>query len=135
MIDEAFSAIQETDERRGEAETWRVKGTLLLQLAERGNYREKSPQALKAEAEGCFHKAMKIASAQGSKAWELRAAINLARFLIASNQHDEARRELLPVLDWFTEGLDTPDFLEATALLQELSAWRDEETRRNDVEQ
>jgi tetratricopeptide (TPR) repeat protein len=121
MIDEAFSAMNETDERRGEPETWRVKGTLLLQLAERGDYREKSAQALKSEAEDCFRKAIKLSNAKGSKAWELRAAITFARFLIASNRHDEARRELLPVRDWFTEGLDTPDFLEATALLQELT--------------
>jgi hypothetical protein len=121
MIDEAFSAMNETDERRGEPETWRVKGTLLLQLAERGDYREKSAEALKEEAEDCFRKAIKIANAKGSKAWELRAAITFARFLIGSNRHDDARRELLAVHDWFTEGFDTPDFLEATALLQELA--------------
>ena len=121
MIDEAFSAMNETDERRGEPEIWRVKGTLLLQLAERGDYRGQSAGALKAEAEDCFRKAIKIAKAKGSKAWELRTATTFARFLMVSNRHDEARRELLPVLEWFTEGLDTPDFLEATALIQELS--------------
>ena len=135
MVDEAFSAMQETDERRGEAETWRVKGYLLLQLAERGNYREKSAEALKAEAEDCFRKAIKIAHAQGSKAWELRAAVNLSRSLMASKRHDEARRELVPVLDWFTEGLDTPDFLDATELLQELTAWRAAENSRDDIQQ
>jgi len=135
MLDEAFSAMRETDERRGEAETLRVKGYLLLQLAERGTYREKSAEALKAEAEDCFRKAIEIAKAQGSKAWELRAAVNLSRYLMTSNRHDEARRELVPVLDSFSEGLDTPDFLDATELLQELTAWRAAENSRDDVQQ
>jgi len=87
------------------------------------------------EAEDCFRKAIKIANAQGSKAWELRAAVALSRSLIKSNRHDEARRELVPVLDWFTEGLDTPDFLDATELLQGLTAWRAAENIGDDVQQ
>ena len=134
MIDEAFSAIKETDERRGEPETWRVKGTLLLQLANRRDYREKSAEVLMVEAEACFRTAIEIARAQSSKAWELRAAINLSRLLIASNRQKEARRELLLVLDWFTEGFDTPDVLEATALLQELRDLPASEHRRNGIQ-
>jgi hypothetical protein len=33
----------------------------------------------------------------------------------------EARNLLVPVYDWFTEGLDTPDLKDAKALLPEFS--------------
>jgi tetratricopeptide (TPR) repeat protein len=122
MIDEAFSAMQGTDERRCEPETWRVKGTLLLQMANRRGDRANSKEALKAESEACFRKAIEIADAQGSKAWELRAGVDLSRLLIASDRRDEARNRLLPIVDWFTEGFETPDFLAAKAVLKELSS-------------
>ena len=122
MIDEAFSAMQETDERRCEPETWRVKGTLLLQRANRRDHRANSREALKVEAEACFRRAIEIADAQGSKAWELRAGVDLSRLLIATNRRDEARDRLLPTVDWFTEGFETRDFLAAKAVLKELSS-------------
>jgi hypothetical protein len=35
---------------------------------------------------------------------------------------DEARAMLADIYNWFTEGFDTPDLIDAKALLEELSA-------------
>jgi predicted ATPase len=62
---------------------------------------------------------------QAAPSWELRAASSVARLLVAMDQRDEARRTLLPVYEWFTEGFDTADLEEAKALLDNLacSGW------------
>jgi predicted ATPase len=72
------------------------------------------------DAEGAFRQAMHMARAQHAKALELRAALSLSRMLERQGRHDEAYEMLFPVYDWFTEGLDAPDMLEAAALLHEL---------------
>ena len=50
----------------------------------------------------------------------MRAAISLARLWQRQGKHDEARDLLGPVCEWFTEGFDTRDLIEAKALLAEL---------------
>ena len=57
-----------------------------------------------------------------TKSWELRAAMSLARLWRDQGKVSEARELLAPVYDWFTEGFDTRDLLEAKALLQELAS-------------
>jgi hypothetical protein len=120
MIEEAFSAMKENDERRCEPETWRVKGLLLHQLAlSRGGLGGQS-DPLAREAESCFIKAIELANERKSKSWELRAAITFARILVQSGRHREARDILVPIHKSFTEGFDIPDFVEASALLDEV---------------
>jgi predicted ATPase len=63
-----------------------------------------------------------VARAQRAKSWELRAAISLARLWRDQGKRHEARDFLAPVYGWFTEGFDTVDLKEATALLEELCA-------------
>lgn len=55
------------------------------------------------------------------KAYELRAATDLARLLGEAGRREEARELLVPVYGWFTEGLDTADVKAAKALLDELA--------------
>ena len=50
----------------------------------------------------------------------MRAAKSLARLCREQNRVAEARDILDPVYDWFTEGFDTPDLKEATAILEDL---------------
>ena len=50
-----------------------------------------------------------------------RAATSLARLLRTRGKPAEARDLLAPIYDWFTEGFDTRDPVEATALLDELT--------------
>jgi len=58
---------------------------------------------------------------QEAKLWELRAVMSLARLRRDQGRHAEARDILAPVYGWFTEGFDTPDLMEAKALLDELA--------------
>ena len=67
-----------------------------------------------------FEHALTIAQAQQAKAWELRAAMSLARLLSDQGKRQAARDLLAPIYGWFTEGFDTSDLLNAKALLDEL---------------
>ncbi len=51
---------------------------------------------------------------------ELRAATSLARLWQRQGKRDAARDLLAPVYEWFTEGFDTRDLIDAKALLEEL---------------
>jgi predicted ATPase len=73
-------------------------------------------------AEAAFETALAIARRQQAKAFELRAATSLARWRRDQGRNDEARELLAPVRAWFTEGFDTPDLIDADALLRELRA-------------
>jgi predicted ATPase len=71
-------------------------------------------------AEEWFHRALDIARSQQAKSFELRAATSLARLWQRQGKRDAARDLLAPVYEWFTEGFDTRDLVEAKALLAEL---------------
>jgi class 3 adenylate cyclase/predicted ATPase len=77
-------------------------------------------QTMRADEE--YQAAVSIAREQGSKWWELRATLALARLWRDQGKRDEARELLAPVYGWFTEGFDTRDLREAKALLDGLSA-------------
>jgi class 3 adenylate cyclase/predicted ATPase len=111
VLVEALSAVEDTGEHFYEAELYRLKGEVLLQL---------SPDNQR-EAEACFQQARTIAQSQGAKAWELRTATGLARLWQHEGKIPQARDLLAPVYHWFTEGFDTADLQEAKALLEELS--------------
>ena len=93
-----------------DAELHRLRGNLLGRL----------PSNDWTEAETCFRTALSVAREQGSRGFELRAALSLARLLSAQGRRGEARDLLSPVYRWFTEGFDTPDLQETKALLDEL---------------
>jgi len=72
------------------------------------------------EAETLFGRSIEIARDQEAKTFELRAAIRLARLLRRQGKLGDANALLAPVYAWFTEGLDTPDLVEAKTLLDVL---------------
>ncbi len=72
------------------------------------------------EAESLLRRAIDDARSRQAKSFELRAAMSLARFLRDQGRTDEAREELAPIYSWFTEGFETPDLLDAKALLDEI---------------
>ncbi len=93
-----------------EAELLRVRGELLQSLS-----MEQAPAA-----RNCFQQALRIARAQGAKSLELRACISIARLARREGgqvQREAADADLAAVYGWFTEGLDTPDLVEARELL------------------
>ena len=111
VLKELLAAADEHRDPDSEAETYRLKGELLL--------RQKDSDG--AEAERCFERAIEIARMQSAKLPELRATMSLARWLVAQGRRDEARMKLAGIYGWFTEGFDTADLKDAKALLDELS--------------
>lgn len=109
-LEEALQWIQRNDERLYAAEVHRIKGELLLQQAR--------PDP--AQAERCFEEALTIARGVEAKSFELRAAVSMARMWLQDSRFDDARALLTPVYDWFTEGFDTADLMDAKALLDQL---------------
>src|ERR1700722_17976445 len=117
-LDDALSALAEAlmianerEDRVDEAEIHRLKGEALR--------RQNDFNA--AEAQGCFERAIEVARGQSAKSWELRATISLARLLASQGPRDEARTMLADIYNWFTEGFETADLIEAKSLLVELS--------------
>jgi predicted ATPase/class 3 adenylate cyclase len=70
------------------------------------------------EAETMYIQALDIATEQGAKSLELRAAIGLAGIWQKRGRQDEAQKILAPIYERFDEGFDTPDLIEAKALLE-----------------
>jgi predicted ATPase len=112
IVAEALELVEQTGIRWYEAETYRIKGTLLLDQV--------VPDAVQAEA--CFQQALVIACRQEAQSWELRAATSLARLWQSQGKRQEAYDLLAPVYNRFTEGFDTADVQEAKGLLDELRA-------------
>jgi predicted ATPase len=72
-------------------------------------------------AEEWLLQAITFARQQPSKGVELRAATSLARLWRDQGKRSEAYDLLAPIYDWFTEGFDTTDLIEAKSLLDELN--------------
>jgi predicted ATPase len=117
--DEALNALglgvaqaEQQGQHYYDAELHRLRAEILLDTD--GNAVE--------EAEALFGQSLEIARRQEAKTFELRAATSLARLWQRQGKRDATRELLAPVYEWFTEGFDTRDLIEAKALLAELSA-------------
>jgi predicted ATPase len=113
-LEEAQTLAEATGERFHEAELHRLRGELLLKQAV-GGCGAGSDQD---EAEACFRRAFAVARRQGARSLELRAGMSLWRLCRSQGRGAEARPLLAESYSWFTEGFDTPDLQEATALLE-----------------
>jgi class 3 adenylate cyclase/predicted ATPase len=111
VLAQALATAEGSGARGHDAELHRLRGDLLGRL----------PSPDWTEVETCFRTGLAIAREQGTRGFELRTAVSLARLLRDRERHDEARDLLAPVYGWFTEGFDTPDLKEAKALLGELA--------------
>jgi DNA-binding winged helix-turn-helix (wHTH) protein/tetratricopeptide (TPR) repeat protein len=126
-IDEGLDAIKEgmevsrsTGMHHYDAEIYRLKGELLRRkapvlrtLSEKDGHFD--------EAASCFEQSIEVAQQQQSKSMELRATTSMARLLQKMGRYQEAQMRLKAIYDWFTEGFDTLDLIEARELLEELS--------------
>ncbi len=106
----ALKLVEKTDERMCEAEIHRLLGEALL-IQNPGNEQE---------AESRFMHAIEVAVKQEVKLIELRATVGLAQLKQSQGKAKEARMYLEPIYNWFTEGFDTPDLIEAAKLLEQL---------------
>jgi len=109
ILDEAFVLMEKTDERYWEAELHRLTGEISFKQGEH------------ATAETNFKKAIETAHKQSAKSLELRAAISLCRLWKKQGKKMEAYQLLTGIYNWFTEGFETPDLIEAKQLLQTIS--------------
>jgi predicted ATPase len=108
---EAYTLLEQHEERFWEAEVYRLQGVLLLQ----------QPGTPQEEAEPWLQQALDVARRQQAKSLELRAAMSLSRLWQQQGKRAEARALLAPIYNWFTEGFDTADLQEARALIEEFS--------------
>jgi hypothetical protein len=72
-------------------------------------------------AEADFRDSIAMARSMGAKAWELRSTMSCARLLNSDGRRAEAVAMLAEIYNWFTEGFDTLDLIDAKALLEDLS--------------
>ena len=91
------------------AEVLRVKGCILQRCGQIQ------------DAEQLILKSLEFARHQQAKSWELRTSTSLARLWQSQGKGKEALDLLKPVYDWFTEGFDTKDLIDAKALLDQLA--------------
>jgi len=111
-LDDALAKAAVSGVRGWDAEIHRLRGELTGRL----------PHPDPAKAEDSFRTALAFAREQGTRGYELRAAVSLARLWRDQGRPTEARDLLAPVYGWFTEGFATPDLKKAKALLDELDA-------------
>jgi len=104
-VSEAFSLIKETGEDQVVAEVYRVRGNISV-VSQNGN------------PEGDYLRAIEISRAQGTRLFELRAALSLARLWSNQGRRSEGLSLLAPIYEWFTEGLSTTDLNNARDHLQ-----------------
>ena len=78
------------------------------------------PNAEAGAAEHWFQAAIAEARGHGNRWIELRAANSLAGLWQSQGKRKEAHDLLAPVYNWFTEGFDTKDLIEAKALLDQV---------------
>jgi class 3 adenylate cyclase/predicted ATPase len=107
-LESALLSLRETGELLWEPEVLRVRGEVERFTRESGN---------NVRARETFTQAISVAQTLGSKSLKLRASTSLARLLQDEGHPEEAHATLHPVLSKFTEGLDTPDLLDAGCLL------------------
>jgi adenylate cyclase len=109
-LDEGFSHAEASLECGYMAELLRVRGTLLRRTGDLQGAEQSLRQAIARSVE------------QQAKAFELRAATDLAALLVDRGRRDEAEAILSPVYAWFTEGHGTRDLTAARTLLDALRA-------------
>jgi tetratricopeptide (TPR) repeat protein len=107
---EAARIVENTEERVSEAELLhRVPGDMLNAAGDRSG------------AERHYRQAIAIAERQSARLFQLRASASLARLWRDQGKRAEARDLLGPIYNWFTEGFDAPDLIDAKALLDGLT--------------
>lgn len=125
-LDEGLSQIR--DQRLWDAEMLRTRGELLLEtLNTNGKSRTDDPSSPGSigpseQAESFLRKAVETARRQNARSLELRAGVSLAKLLERAGKAAEARELIAPILEWFTEGAEASDHIEARGLLDRLSA-------------
>lgn len=107
LIDATIQLVEKNGDFTFMPELLRVKGRLFLSMLQPDDQ----------SAERCFTQSLDWSRRQAARAWELRAATDLAGLLVVRGQRESARTLLQPVYEQFMEGFDTADLQAARSLL------------------
>ncbi|MBV8178928.1 MAG: hypothetical protein JO045_08960 [Mycobacterium sp.] len=110
VIDETICRVEANGDAVHLPELLRVKGSILIAMS----------QSEVGDAEMCFMQSLELSCRQGARAWELRAALDLAVLLISHGRQEQAGALLQPIFDGFRDGAVTSDLLAAERLLNDL---------------
>ena len=111
ILDKALATSDRLGFRAFEAELHRARGEMLL----------RRDRASFAPAEEAFQAAIAVARQQGTRSFELRAALALAKLWQSTNRPVEAHAALAPALEGFAPTPAMPEIAEAQALLTALA--------------
>ena len=111
ILDEALATCDRTGHRAFEAELHRARGEILL---------KRDPDN-PAPAEEVFQTAIAVAKRQGTRSFELRAALALAKLYQSTGRPADAHAVLAPALAGFAPTPEMPEIAEAQALLTALA--------------
>ena len=110
ILDEALATSDRLGYRAFEAELHRVRGETLF----------KREPASPAPAEEAFLTAIAVAKQQGTRSFELRAALSLAKLYQSTGHPAEAHAVVAPALEGFAPTPEMPEIAEAQALIAAL---------------
>ena len=102
--------VDESQEHVHEPELHRLRGEIMI------------AQGGSSAGEASLNRAIQIAQAQQAKMLELRAAVSLAKLHRDRGRTAEAAALLQPLYEWFQEGRDLPELVEARAILDSTSS-------------
>jgi adenylate cyclase len=111
ILDEALATVDRRGYRAFEAELHRARGQLLL----------RRDRANSAPAEDAFLTAIAIAQRQGTRSFELRAVLSLAKLYQSTGRPADAYAVLAPALEGFAPTQEMPEIAEAQAQLSRLA--------------
>jgi predicted ATPase len=109
---DALAELERTEHRWYEAEMHRIRAVILL---------KRDPADI-AAAEQSLQAAIAISSRKKRAAFELRAALSLAKLYRAANRDADAHTVLAPAVDGFPPTQQFPELTEAQALLAALTS-------------
>ena len=107
VVNEAISEAEQTGQSWFDAELYRARGELLLQCGR--------PETTASEA--AFRHAIDVARRQQTRAFELRAALSLAKLYRSTGRVADAHAVLAPALEGFSPTPEFPEIEEAQKLL------------------
>jgi predicted ATPase len=111
ILDEALATCDRIEYRSFEADLHRARGEILL----------KRDPANPAPAEEALLTAIGVAKQQGTRSFELRAALSLAKLYQSTGRPANAHAVLAPALEGFSPTSEMPEIAEAQALLAVLA--------------
>ena len=107
ILDEALATADHTGYRAFQAELHRARGEIVL----------KHNPANPAPAEDALLTAVTVAKQQGTRSFELRAALALAKLYQSTGRDADAHAVLAPALEGFLPTPEMPEIAEAQTLL------------------